>query len=81
VTATIELLGYQRTTAEIGSVDFPTGDGQTVLDALNHIALLYPAMALDPDRVIFNINGERSPADSVLKAGDIIRFLPIIGGG
>jgi len=81
LTAVIELLGCQKTAAGVGSVEFPVGNGETVLDALNFTAERYPSIYLDPERVIFSVNGERSPADSVLQAGDIVRFLPVLGGG
>ncbi len=78
---TVELLGYQKTAAGVDSVEFPLSNSATALDALNYVIALYPKTYLEPDRVIFNVNNERVPADSLLKAGDTVRFLPILGGG
>ncbi len=81
MTVTVELLGYQKTAAGVDSVEFPLTETSTALDALNFIIERYPKTYLEPDRVIFNVNNERVPADSLLKAGDTVRFLPILGGG
>jgi sulfur carrier protein ThiS len=81
LSAIIELLGYQRTAAGTGSVAFPVSESSTAVEALKHVSALFPALCLDPENVIVTVNGKAAPADRILKAGDIVTFLPVIGGG
>ena len=81
MTASVEFMGTQRnltgkSTMEISITDFPT-----VSDAFEHISDLFPALYLNKYNTMITVNDEISPADRVLRAGDKIVFLPVIGGG
>ena len=41
----------------------------------------YPALYMNKYNTTITVNGELSPADRLLKTGDRIVFLPVIGGG
>ena len=81
LTAKIELLGYQKTSAGVSEVEININNHPLVSDAIKHLSDLFAKLYLDPERVIININGERVDEDTRLSDGDIVTFIPIIGGG
>ncbi len=79
--ATIEFFGIQRVIAETESITMPITDKTVVGDALEYVRRMYPALHLDGDSVLITVNREVVSLDRVLKAKDVVRFLPHIGGG
>ena len=78
---TIELLGMQRTIAGASSIKMPITGKSKVDDALEYVRGNYPQLKLDEGMVLVTVNQEIAPRDQVLKADDIISFLPFISGG
>jgi molybdopterin converting factor small subunit len=81
VTATVEFMGTQRKLTGRPSVEISVTDYPTVSDAFEHVSGLFPALYLNKFNTMITVNDEISPADRILKAGDKIVFLPVIGGG
>ena len=79
--ASIEFMGNQRTLTGKSSVEISISDFPAAGDALEHISRTYPALYMNRYNTMITVNDEISPADRVLKAGDRIVFLPVIGGG
>ena len=78
--ASVEFLGFQRVITNTQSVDVPISETSRARDALEYIRRKYPELYLEDD-VIITVNNEVASPDSILKANDIILFLPVIGGG
>lgn len=79
--ASVEFMGTQRnltgkSLVEISIIDFPL-----ISDVLEHISSSFPSLYMNSYNTMVTVNDEISPADRVLKAGDKIVFLPVIGGG
>lgn len=81
VTASVEFMGTQRNLTGRSSVEISIADFPVVSDALDHISNLFPSLYINKHNTMIAVNGEISPANRVLKAGDKIVFLPSIGGG
>jgi molybdopterin converting factor small subunit len=81
VTASVEFMGTQRNLTGKSSVEISLTDFPVVSDVLEHISCLFPSLYLNKYSIMITVNDEISPADRVLKAGDKIVFLPVIGGG
>ena len=79
--ASIEFMGNQRNLIGESSVEISIADFPAAGDALEHISRTYPALYMNRYNTMITVNDEISPADRVLKAGDKIVFLPVIGGG
>lgn len=81
MTASVEFMGTQRNLTGESSVEISIKDFPTVSDAFEHISGLFPSLYLNKYNTMITVNDEISPADRILKAGDKIVFLPVIGGG
>jgi molybdopterin converting factor small subunit len=81
VTASVEFMGTQRNLTGESSVEISISDFPVVSDVLEHISGLFPSLYINKYNTMITVNDEISPADRVLKAGDKIVFLPVIGGG
>jgi molybdopterin synthase sulfur carrier subunit len=77
----IEFLGMQRTATGADSIEMPITKKTSVDDALEYVRSNYPQLHLDEGIVLVTVNQKIAPRDQVLKAGDIISFLPFISGG
>jgi molybdopterin converting factor small subunit len=77
----IEFLGTQRTLAGADSIETPITARSRVRDALEYIIDKYPQLKLDKDTALVVVNQQLASRDQVLKADDIISFLPFISGG
>ena len=77
----IELLGMQRTVTGADSIEMPITKKTSVNDALEYVRKNHPQLQLDEGMVLVTVNQEIAPRDQVLKADDIISFLPFISGG
>jgi len=78
---TIEFLGTQRTLASADSADMPITARSRVYDALDYVRSKYPQLKLAEGMVLVVVNQHIASRDQVLKADDIISFLPFISGG
>jgi molybdopterin converting factor small subunit len=79
--ALVEFLGTQRIVTKRSSLDIPIAEKTRVIDALEYIKQRYPDLPLDDETIIITVNQEIVSPDKILKANDIISFLPLIGGG
>jgi molybdopterin converting factor small subunit len=79
--ALIEFLGMQRTMTGADSAEMPITRKSRVEDALEYIRNKYPQLKLDEGMVLVTVNQGIAARDQVLKADDIISFLPFISGG
>lgn len=77
----IEFFGSQRTVTGIDAMDMPINEETCVIDALEYVRNKYPALRLEEGLVIVTVNQEIASLDKVLKANDIVLFLPHISGG
>ncbi len=59
----------------------PVNSDSTMNHALEFVRERYPDLPLDEKMVLLIINQEVVSGDALLKSGDIISFLPDIGGG
>ena len=81
VTASVEFMGTQRNLTGKSSVEISIEDFPSVSDVLEHIANSFPSLYINKYNTMITVNDEISPADRILKAGDKIVFLPVVGGG
>jgi molybdopterin converting factor small subunit len=52
-----------------------------VSDALDFVKSRHPDLHLEKDSILITVNRAVVPLDRPLKADDVVRFLPPIGGG
>ena len=74
-------MGTQRNLTGKSSVEISIEDFPSVSDVLEHIVNSFPSLYINKYNTMITVNGEISPADRILKAGDKIVFLPVVGGG
>jgi molybdopterin converting factor small subunit len=77
----IEFLGMQRNITKTNSIDMSIAEKTRVSDALEYVRQKYPELNLDEGMVIITVNHEIAYLNRILKANDIISFLPFISGG
>jgi len=77
----IEFLGMQRTLAGADSIEMPVTARSRVDNVLEYVRNKYPQLKLDKDTALVVVNQQLASRDQVLKADDIISFLPFISGG
>ena len=77
----IEFLGTQRTLAGADSIEMAITGKTRVEDVLEYVIDKYPQLDLDKGTALVVVNQEIASRDQVLKADDIISFLPFISGG
>ena len=77
----IEFLGMQRAVTGTDSIEMAITKKTSVNDALEYVREKYPRLELDDGMVLVTVNQEIAPRDQVLKADDVISFLPFISGG
>ena len=78
---TIEFLGMQRTITGADSIKMPIIKKTSVDDALEYVRKNHPQLQLNKGMVLVTVNQKIAPRDRVLKANDVISFLPFISGG
>ena len=78
---TIEFFGNQRVFTGTDRVTMPITGKTRAADALRYVRDTYPALRVDEKSAIIAVNREVVPSHTVLKANDVICFLPHIGGG
>ncbi|MFC2070882.1 MoaD/ThiS family protein [Chloroflexota bacterium] len=80
-TISVNFLGIQRRVTGEDAINIEMPDKMRVIDVIELVKNRYPGLDLDKGAVITTVNQEKASADRVLKAGDIISFLPYISGG
>ncbi len=68
----------QRETPDgvINQLDLDLADGTTLVDLLSLLEI-----TLDPDSLLFVINGRMADTKSILSPGDVVHLMPAISGG
>ena len=79
--ASIEFFGMQRVVAKTDSIDMPITKKTRVNDVLEYVRNQYPDLHLDGGMILIIVNQEIASLDRVLRANDIVSFLPFISGG
>ncbi len=59
----------------------PITERTCVTDALEYVRQQYPELPLAKETVLITVNHEMATLDTVLRANDIVLFLPFISGG
>lgn len=77
----IELFGLQKEVVKAEKIPLPMTDKMSVRDAFNYLRTTYPAIPLGQTPFLVTVNSELASLDSSLRSGDVICFLPHIGGG
>jgi molybdopterin converting factor small subunit len=77
----IEFLGKQRSITNTASIEMPIQGTSRVSDALEYVNKRYPELNLDGAEVLITVNQEMVSPDRLLKANDVVSFLPFIHGG
>jgi molybdopterin converting factor small subunit len=80
-TVTIEFFSSQRLATGSDRVTVAIGPGATLVDVLEHANRLFPELRLQASAVLLTVNREVSPPDRKLRPGDVVAFVPHIGGG
>jgi molybdopterin converting factor small subunit len=78
---TVEFLGTQRAVAGAERVEIPITRKTTVNDALDYVQRKYPQLKLAEWMVLVVVNQHIASREQLLKADDIISFLPFLSGG
>ena len=79
--ASIEFFGMQRVVTKTDSIDMPITKKTRVNDVLEYVRNQYPDLYLDGGMILIIVNQEIASLDRVLRANDIVSFLPFISGG
>jgi molybdopterin converting factor small subunit len=61
------------------SVDLP--EGTTVSDVFDLLSEPIKRLFPDEKQVILMVNDKHASPETILKDGDVLRFLPVLGGG
>ena len=77
----IEFFGMQRVVTKTDSIEMPITEKARVNDALEYVRHHYPDLHLDGGKVLITVNQEMASLDRVLRANDVVSFLPFISGG
>ena len=81
MTVTIEFIGNHRAVTNTDSIKVPITGKMTANDVLDYLVQHYPGLALAGESVVITVNHSVVPGERLLKANDIVCFLPYIGGG
>ncbi len=77
----IEFFGTQRIVTKTDGIDMPITEKTRVKDALEYIKHQYPELRLDEGMILITVNQKMASLDRLLRANDIVSFLPFISGG
>ncbi len=77
----IEFFGMQRVITKTDGINMPINEKTRVNDALEYVRHQYPALHLDEGIILITVNQEIASLDRILRANDIVSFLPFISGG
>ncbi|MBM4448458.1 MAG: MoaD/ThiS family protein [Chloroflexi bacterium] len=81
MTVSIKFLGMQRVVTKKDFINIPLRKEMRVSDVLELVRNLYPDLHLDAGVIFPTVNQEKASLDKLLRANDIISFLPPISGG
>ena len=77
----IEFLGMQRIITKTNGMGMPITEKTRVKDALEYVRRQFPDLNLDLDTILVTVNHNKVSLNRILRANDVVSFLPHIGGG
>ena len=77
----VHFFGLQRTLTRTPEIKIPLLEESRVDDVLCYLKENYPELKISKDDFLVSVNDRISNSDQVLKANDIVAFIPHIGGG
>ena len=77
----IEFLGMQRIITKTNGMGMPITEKTRVKDALEYVRRQFPDLNLDLDTILVTVNHNKVSINRILRANDVVSFLPHIGGG
>ncbi|MBI2935044.1 MAG: MoaD/ThiS family protein [Chloroflexi bacterium] len=77
----IEFLGPQRSATNRDGIEMPITETTTVKDVLDYVRRRYPDLGLDDTTAIITVNQQVAGPGRILKPGETVCFLPLVGGG
>ena len=78
---TVRLFARLREMAGLDEIEWIAGEGSTVDDVWNDLALRYEGLARFGASVSAAVNGEFAARSTLLADGDEVAFLPPVSGG
>ena len=77
----IEFLGVQRIVTKTNGMGMPITEKTRVKDALEYVKHQFPDLNLDIETTLVTVNHNKASLDRILRANDVVSFLPFISGG
>jgi molybdopterin converting factor small subunit len=62
-------------------LELPLNEGCSVSDVIAHLEQRFPALSLEVENVLVTVNHQEASLSRILRPGDVVAFLPHIGGG
>jgi molybdopterin converting factor small subunit len=81
VKVSIEFIGMQRSVTGAPNIEMPITRGTTVGNAFEYVKKQYPALSLNDRDMFITVNHEVTDQGKLLSEGDVVSFIPAIGGG
>lgn len=78
---TVSFLGTQRTVTGKDAVAVTVRGEARVADVLHYIQHEFPGLGFEAEAFFAAVNHEKASLDRKVRDGDIVTFLPPIGGG
>ncbi|MFC1901082.1 MoaD/ThiS family protein [Chloroflexota bacterium] len=80
-TVSVNFLGTQRQTTGEDTIAIEISGDMRVRDIIEIVKDRYPELDLDESNILITVNQEKAASDTILQGGDVISFVPHIGGG
>ena len=77
----IEFLGMQRIVTKTNGMGMLITKETRVKDALEYVKHQFPNLNLDVETTLVTVNHNKASLNRILRANDVVAFLPFIGGG
>ena len=77
----IEFFGMHRIVTKTNGIAMPITEKTRVKDAVEYVKHQFPDLNLDIETTLVTVNHNKAFLDRILRANDVVSFLPFIGGG
>lgn len=77
----VKLFSFFRQYAGVDHMTVDLADGATIADLLSGLSEKFNNPAFKTQKPLIMINNENALPQSILKEGDVVHLLPILGGG
>lgn len=78
---TVEFFSYFRQIVGADQLSVDLDDGAAIAGLLNSLSERFDSPALKNDRAVMMVNQKNALLETILKDGDRVLLLPILGGG